>query len=81
MCHRIKALFYDFGESSAVYEGGKYLGFAKEVISPNIGGTLKQKLIEAKAILALALVMHGMYWHVVHIHALDLMIEITIIFE
>ncbi|KAJ0588044.1 putative thioredoxin-disulfide reductase [Helianthus annuus] len=76
MCHSIKALFYYFGASPAVYEvdndvdlefslrrlgsntafptvfvGGKYLGSTKEVISQHIDGTLKRKLIEAKAIL------------------------------
>ncbi|KAF5809476.1 putative Thioredoxin-like superfamily [Helianthus annuus] len=34
-----------------VFVGGKYLGSTKEVISQHIDGTLKRKLIEAKAIL------------------------------
>ncbi|MFS7930895.1 putative thioredoxin-disulfide reductase [Helianthus anomalus] len=34
----------------AVFVGGKYVGSAKDVISLHVDGTLKQKLIEAKAI-------------------------------
>lgn len=34
----------------AVFIGGKYIGSAKDVISFHVDGSLKQKLIEARAI-------------------------------
>ncbi|KAL8192033.1 hypothetical protein R6Q57_028154 [Mikania cordata] len=34
----------------AVFVGGKYIGSAKDIISLHVDGTLKQKLIEARAI-------------------------------
>ena len=34
----------------AVFIGGKYIGSAKDVISLHVDGSLKQKLIEARAI-------------------------------
>ncbi|XP_074359098.1 glutaredoxin-C11-like [Apium graveolens] len=34
----------------AVFIGGKYIGSAKDIISLHVDGSLKEKLIEAKAI-------------------------------